>query len=119
MKLVPMRHERGHHMGLEDPSSLPKAASACWCRPQFVACGSPGCCCARGALHGPYCYLFWREQGRLRKRYVKPSEAPAVQAAGAAAVAQRRQQQQAVRQWRQTWRALAAELQRIEHGCDG
>jgi hypothetical protein len=40
------------------------------CR-QWVRCGRPGCRCARGELHGPYWYLFRRDDaGRLHKRYV-------------------------------------------------
>jgi hypothetical protein len=34
-----------------------------------VKCGKPGCKCASGALHGPYWYEFWREGGKVRKRY--------------------------------------------------
>ena len=41
---------------------------------QWVKCGKPGCKCARGELHGPYFYLFWRENGRLRKKYVRRSD---------------------------------------------
>ena len=36
---------------------------------QGVKCGKPGCKCAAGALHGPYWYEFWREGGKVRKRY--------------------------------------------------
>ncbi len=38
---------------------------------QWVRCGKGGCRCSQGALHGPYHYVFWREHGRLRKRYVR------------------------------------------------
>lgn len=41
---------------------------------QRVTCGKPGCRCSRGHLHGPYLYLFWREKGRLRKRYTRHSD---------------------------------------------
>jgi len=48
---------------------------------QYVRCGKAGCRCADGTLHGPYLYRFWREAGRLKKRYVPQSEADPVQAA--------------------------------------
>lgn len=43
---------------------------------QWVKCGKPACHCSRGELHGPYFYLFHRENERLRKTYVKRSELP-------------------------------------------
>lgn len=37
-------------------------------------CGKSGCRCMNGNLlevgHGPYWYAYWREQGKLRSRYV-------------------------------------------------
>lgn len=41
---------------------------------QYVRCGKKNCHCREGRGHGPYYYHFWREEGRLRKRYLKPSE---------------------------------------------
>jgi hypothetical protein len=37
-----------------------------------VRCGKAGCKCAGtdGELHGPYWYAYWREDGRLKSRYV-------------------------------------------------
>ena len=35
----------------------------------------------RGDLHGPYYYRFWRDDGQLRKAYIKLSDVPAVRAA--------------------------------------
>lgn len=67
----------------EDPKVLPKipsALSGAVCA-QWVKCGKPGCKCARGERHGPYYYRFWRENGRLRKAYVKPGDLEAVKAA--------------------------------------
>jgi len=37
---------------------------------QFVVCGKPGCRCQRGQKHGPFNYLYWKEQGRSRSLYV-------------------------------------------------
>lgn len=57
---------------------LPKNASVC---AQWVRCGRVPCRCAAGGRHGPYWYLFWREDGRLRKRYVRNAEAEPLQKA--------------------------------------
>lgn len=37
-----------------------------------VRCGKLGCKCAgeTGELHGPYWYAYWREEGKLKSRYV-------------------------------------------------
>ena len=37
-----------------------------------VRCGKVGCKCAgvQGELHGPYWYAYWRDEGKLRSRYV-------------------------------------------------
>jgi hypothetical protein len=49
---------------------------------QRVRCSRPNCHCKSGAtLHGPYFYHFWREDGRLKKRYLKPDEVEATRAA--------------------------------------
>ena len=57
--------------------ALPKTGSVSVC-PQWVRCGKPGCRCVRGELHGPYHSLFWREAGRLRKRYVRAADVAAL-----------------------------------------
>lgn len=50
---------------------------------QFVRCGRANCGCKVGgaALHGPYFYHFFREDGRQRKRYLKPDEVEATREA--------------------------------------
>lgn len=37
-----------------------------------VRCGKAGCKCAgeNGQLHGPYWYAYWRDDGKLKSRYV-------------------------------------------------
>ncbi len=37
-----------------------------------VRCGKVGCKCAgaQGELHGPYWYAYWRDDGKLKSRYV-------------------------------------------------
>jgi hypothetical protein len=46
-------------------------------RQERVRCGKGGCWCAEGAGHGPYTYRYWKENGRLRKQYVKRPDAAA------------------------------------------
>ncbi len=88
---------------------LPKNLPAALC-PQYVRCGKSGCKCANGELHGPYFYCFWREDGRLRKAYVRKSDVERV-----------RDLCQANRRIRQTinidfelWRNLQIELREVE-----
>ena len=38
---------------------------------QYVKCGKPNCKCALGQFHGPYFAAFWKENGRIRKRYIR------------------------------------------------
>ena len=60
--------------------ALPKMLPGAVC-PQYVRCGKDRCKCEAGELHGPYYYRFWREDGRLRKAYVRPADLPAVSVA--------------------------------------
>ena len=78
-------------MRTETPELLPKILPGTVCA-QWVRCGKPGCKCARGELHGPYYYRFWREDGRLRKAYVPRDKLDATRAA---CEAHRRQKQAA------------------------
>src|SRR5215207_1299920 len=45
-------------------------------------CNRSNCRCAAGgdALHGPYLYRRWTENGRLRRRYVRAADADRVRA---------------------------------------
>lgn len=38
---------------------------------QYVKCGKPNCKCVSGQSHGPYFASFWKEDGRIRKRYIR------------------------------------------------
>ncbi len=50
--------------------------------PQYVRCGKANCGCARGQLHGPYWYRFWREDPYvLHKEYVRKADVEQVRAA--------------------------------------
>ncbi len=45
-----------------------------------VRCGKATCRCRRGELHGPYAFLYWRdERGRQRRRYVQRADVRAVE----------------------------------------
>lgn len=45
-----------------------------------VRCGKAGCRCRRGELHGPYAFLYWRdERGRQRRRYIRAADVGAVE----------------------------------------
>ena len=71
--------------GLEQAASTPDAVkvnsqevvetqrlSACHYQLERVRCSNVGCKCAdeHGELHGPYWYAYWRDDGKLRSRYV-------------------------------------------------
>ncbi len=38
-------------------------------RLESVKCGKPGC---TKCPHGPYWYAYWREEGKVRSRYIGP-----------------------------------------------
>ncbi|MFZ2444840.1 MAG: DUF6788 family protein [Syntrophobacteraceae bacterium] len=42
-------------------------------RLEKTRCGKKGCRCARGELHGPYWYAYYRENGRMRCEYLGKS----------------------------------------------
>jgi hypothetical protein len=94
---------------LKMPLTLPKTLPGVVC-PQWVRCGQPNCHCATGALHGPYFYRMWRQGGRLRKQYVKPSELDEVRAQCDA----RRQFRRELRAWWQEWRQLVSFIRETE-----
>ena len=89
--------------------ALPKTLPGVVCQ-QWVRCSRPGCRCARGQLHGPYAYHFARENGRLRKRYVRPADLERVQAACQARQKQRRE----LAEWRACCEQLAAQLREAQ-----
>jgi hypothetical protein len=65
------------------PEPLAKTAAAPparWYRQRYVRCGNPRCLvCKDGPAHGPYWYALWRENGRLRSRYVGTERPPAAE----------------------------------------
>jgi hypothetical protein len=96
------------------PISLPKKLPGV-VRPQWVRCGRPNCRCASDQLHGPYWYRFWRENGKLKKQYVRPADLEQVQARCEARRQARRDLQDG---WR-VWRQLLAGVREVEREADG
>jgi hypothetical protein len=64
-------------------------------------------------LHGPYFYRFWREGGRLRKKYVKRGELEEVRARCQA----RRQAHKDLKAGWEAWRRLLATARDVEASC--
>lgn len=86
------------HRESKNPKPLPKTLAGVVC-PQWVRCGKPGCHCARGPGHLAY-YRFWREDGRLRKHYVRGTDLAWVRAACEARKLESRELTEAWQQWR-------------------
>lgn len=57
-------------------------------RQERVRCGKAGCWCREGVGHGPYTYKYWKEDGRLRKAYVRRAAAGSGQERGTSDAAQ-------------------------------
>ena len=74
-------------------------------RAEFRTCGKPNCRCARGEPHGPYLYRRWREGGRQRRSYVKPT--------AAAQVAEALDEWQRLHPPARSMRSLLADLRRL------
>ncbi|WP_390621241.1 DUF6788 family protein [Urbifossiella limnaea] len=89
------------------PEPLPKTLPGVVCA-QRVRCGKPGCHCANGQGHLAF-YRFWREGGRLRKRYVRRADLAAVRTACAA---RQRERQELADSWRK-WRNLVAVVREV------
>src|SRR5258708_39437950 len=58
---------RDDSMPVEVPSGVTLTYSQ-----QYRRCGKPSCplCAAGGRGHGPSWYAYWREEGRIRSRYL-------------------------------------------------
>ncbi len=66
------------------PAELSELAETLYKTPLLVRhgvrCGKVVCRCQRGELHGPYAFLYWRdEQGRQRRRYIRTADVGAVE----------------------------------------
>jgi hypothetical protein len=58
---------RGLLVDDEDCAGSEATGKAVTFRQEHVKCGKPGC---KTCPHGPYWYAYWREDGRVRSRYV-------------------------------------------------
>ena len=101
------------HVNTKQAKPLPKNRAAAVCA-QWVRCGKPGCRCARGELHGPYHYVFFRQGGRLRKRYVRQADLATVQIQAQRRRERTRQEREQRARWRQQWRDLLAGIREVE-----
>ncbi|MGH2687640.1 MAG: hypothetical protein ACRDKW_02365 [Actinomycetota bacterium] len=52
---------------VDDGGEATGSAGAVTYRQELVRCGKAGC---RSCPHGPYWYAYWREDGRVRSRYI-------------------------------------------------
>lgn len=75
---------------------------------QYVKCGKPNCRCKRGIKHGVYWYRFWREDGHLRKQYVKAQDVERIRRACAAYHQEKKEQRDAIRLFHQVSQMLRA-----------
>ena len=81
------------------PETLPKTLPGVVCA-QWVRCGKTGCRCARGQRHLADC-RFWREDGRVRKQYIRRTDVPGVRACCQARQAFAEEMKATWAQWRQ------------------
>jgi hypothetical protein len=88
---------------------LPKTLPGVVCR-QWVRCGRPNCRCARGGLHGPFYYRFWRVAGRLRKAYVRRTDLDRVRSQ---CLARQQFQRDITTSWEE-WRQLVSLIREVE-----
>jgi len=93
----------------ESRQKLPKRLPAAVCT-QYVRCGKSGCKCARGLQHGPYFYCFWREEGKLKKVYIRKADVETVRSACRAQSRRRR----ILKREFDKWRNLQCELRGVE-----
>jgi hypothetical protein len=100
-------------MNKETAETLPKMVAG-GVYVQWVRCGRPNCRCASGRPHGPYTYRFWREDGRLRKRYVKQADVESVRAC----CQLRRLHRQQLSAYQHKWRQMADAVRRVEQRND-
>src|SRR5215211_3899191 len=72
-KIVPGRDSpaRSKNVGESLPKTVVAPAYRFAVCAQYVKCGKPNCKCALGQSHGPYFAAFWKENGRIRKRYIR------------------------------------------------
>ena len=83
-------------------------------QPQYIRCGTKGCRCARGDLHGPYYYRFFWAGGKLKKRYVRLGDVETETAACEARQLREKRRRAARRTNRALIRDMRRRLQKVE-----
>jgi hypothetical protein len=81
---------------------------------QWKRCGRGNCRCASGALHGPYFYRFWRQDGHLRKAYVPREEVEAVRSRCRARQEEEREERRTEREAMEYLRGVRRFLREVE-----
>lgn len=79
----------------------------------LVRCGRSNCRCARGVLHGPYFYRYWRVGRTRRKAYVRKDAVTEVQAACKAYRTEKREFRELLQESHAEWRRLKALLKEL------
>lgn len=86
---------RNNREDMMPPKTIPDKLPGVVCA-QYIRCGKPNCRCARGELHGPFYYRFWRDHnGRQHKVYVRKADLEKVRNACEA----RQREQEEVREY--------------------
>ena len=100
----------GGRPGQSLPRSATETAETLYKTPALVAhrvrCGKLTCRCATGQGHGPYAFLYWREGGVQRRRYVPAAEVETVRAVIAGRRAAEQMERRAVAQSLDAWRGM-------------
>jgi hypothetical protein len=81
---------------------------------QYKRCGRRNCRCSSGALHGPYFYRYWRQDGHLRKAYVPRNEVEAVRSQCRARQEEQREQRRFEREAMEYLRRVRTFLREVE-----
>jgi hypothetical protein len=77
-------------------------------------CGRANCHCRTGERHPAY-YLFWREHGKVRKRYLRASEVERVRDACTYRRLVTSLRRGRIRAAREHWRVLTDQVRGVEH----
>ena len=82
-----------------------------------VRCGKATCRCRGRNFHGPYAFLYWRdERGRQRRRYVRQADVAAVEAIVAKRLAADREERLQAAHAKVELRQLRRWLRDLERG---
>ncbi len=104
--------------GRSSPRSATETAETLYKTPVLVShrvrCGKPTCRCITGEGHGPYWFLYWRDDTVQRRRYVPVAELPAVRLLVEARRAAEQAERLVLGQSLETWRGMRRWLRDLE-----